>query len=139
VVVPSYAGDVATRSNDAEWRVNRDDVEWDELFATTREPEVIDPAVRAALIRAINSKRLIRYATRDDTRPRSAEPHVYGRGGGWDRVLLHPDYRDPLSGSDWRLIKAADVTSIEVLEETFQRRTLPHHLDPDNPRARQRP
>jgi hypothetical protein len=38
-------------------------------------------------------------------------------------------------GSDWRLIDVADLTSLEVLEDTFAARTLPSSLNPDSPRT----
>jgi hypothetical protein len=76
---------MATRDEDAaEWRVNRDKVEWDELYATTRRTEVIDPAFRETLLQAIAAKRVIRFTTCDDSRPRRAEPHVYGRSAHRD-------------------------------------------------------
>jgi hypothetical protein len=126
------------REGAADWRVDPSTIEWDELYASTREPEVIDPAIRDALRQAIASKRLIRFTTRENSRTLDAEPHVYGRSAGWDRVLLHPAEGRP-SWGDWRVIKLADVTSLEVLDETFKRRTLPHSLDPDNPKARRSP
>jgi hypothetical protein len=131
---------MATRDEEAaEWRVNRYDVEWDELYATTRAPEVINPAFREALLQAIAAKRVIRFTTCDDSQPRRAEPHVYGRSAHRDRVLLHPDWsdRNPMTslGSDWRLIDVANLTSLEVLEVTFALRTLPSSMDPDNTRT----
>jgi hypothetical protein len=131
-----YAGRMKKRREGAPmWQVDPGSIKWDELYATTRPPEVLNPAFRETLMQAIAAKRVIRFATRDDPRPRRAEPHVFGRSADRDRVLLHPDRsdRNPLTslGIDWRVIALEDFTSLELLDQRFPKRTLPRSLDPD--------
>jgi WYL domain len=85
---------------------------------------------------AIANRRLIRFTY--GSASRLAEPHDYGVQRGVVRLLVYQQRAMPFSRG-WRLLEVANITTLEVLDETFagsRRETHSHHFTWDELFAR---
>lgn len=73
-----------------------------------------------ALIRqAITEKKLVEFQYQGYTR--IAEPHIYGRKGGVEQLLVYQVRGGSKSGRlrDWRRVDPPEVSGLHTLNETF--------------------
>ena len=73
---------------------------------------------------AITEKKLIEFHYKGHHR--IAEPHVYGRKGGVDQLLVYQVRGESSSGGlpEWRRVNLPDVSGLRILDETFSGRKL---------------
>ena len=93
---------------------------------------LIDRQIRLAIAR----RHLIRF--KYGSAVRVAEPHDYGIQHGLVRLLVYQQRAMPFSRG-WRMLDAAKITQLEVLEETFagsRRAAHSHHFEWDTLFAR---
>jgi hypothetical protein len=76
-------------------------------------------SVDSRIVAAIEERRLIRFLYGGCSR--TAEPHDYGVRNGAVQLLVYQTAGESRSGGlpEWRLVKLAGVSALEVLDERF--------------------
>jgi hypothetical protein len=83
------------------------------------------------IVAAINQRRLLKLTYSAGNR--IVEPHVYGRdGAGKELLRCYQIAGESMSQerAGWKLLRASDATSVEVLDVRFERRTGYNPSDP---------